>query len=403
MKKAQEKVSGKKTKKTSGGLLRKVEKSIFRSSPLSVISGAALGIFIVSLICSVDIITGFLPEITFSDEENIITDTDSFEEFIEVIEPGEEEVAVETLNELRSEANLSSILKTWAENTSENTLMKSKDVINILLIGLDKNRSNSDAIIIASLNKTEKKIFLHSVFRDSYTYINTKFGDKYSKINACYANGGAEKLTETIEGNFKIDIDYYVSVDFNSFRGIVDSFDGINLDVKEYEAREIERETGRSCPFGSGVLLDGEQALTFCRIRQCDVDADISRTRRQRQFINKLISLTGDISITQLPSLLDTVINYVDTDCSLGQLISLGSKAISEKWYNFEIVSDAVPKENHRLDYRGSSWVWIVDYPLAAADLHNTVYGTTNIVLEENRVSAVDIMRNLSVEEKTEN
>lgn len=395
MKKDSKKLSGKTAKKTSGKFFIKAEKTILSSSILSVASGICLGLILVFLICSVDIITGLLPENKKNSNENN-SNPEQYEEFIDVIDPGDEVIVVETLNELRDADSLSSILKSWSENTSEGSLMRSGNVINILLIGLDKEKSNSDVIMIASLNKSEKKIFLHSVFRDSYTYINTKFGDKYSKINACYANGGAEKLIETIERNFKIDIDYYVSVDFNSFSGIVNSFGGIALDVREYEALEIEKETGRSCPYGNGVLLDGEQALTFCRIRKCDADADVSRTRRQRQFINKLISLTGNISLTQLPSLLDIVINYVNTDCSFGELISLGTEAISDKWYNFEIVSDAVPKEEHRLDYRGDSWVWIVDYPLAAADLHKTVYGSTNIVLEEDRVSATDLMRNLS-------
>ncbi len=390
MKKTSKKSSKKTANKTADKIYKKTEAVVLQSSVLSIVSGIALGFMIVFLMVSVDIISGMLP----SKKEEASYSKPEKEEFVEIIEPGEEKIAVETLNELRGENDLSSVLKGWATNTSENTLMRSENVINILLIGLDKMNSNSDAIIIASLNKTDKKIYLHSIFRDSYTYINTKFGDKYAKINACYANGGAEKLVETVENNFKTDIDYYVSVNFDSFSDIVDSFGGINLDVKEHEAKEIEKEIGRYCPYGNGVLLDGEQALTFCRIRNCDVDADVSRTRRQRQFINKLIELTGNISINQVAPLFNTVINYVKTDCGLTDLISLGTQAISEKWYDYEIVSDAIPKEGHRLDYRGNSWVWIVDYPLCAADLHKTVYGSTNINIQPDRVSAIDIMKN---------
>ncbi len=374
------------------GLYKKAENTILNNGILSVISGAVIGLMLVFLLVSVDIVSDLLPEKTDKATDFSNAAFKNSEEFIEVIEKGEEEIAVETLNELRGQNDLSSVLKDWATNTSENTLMRSENIINILLVGLDEQLANSDVMMLASLDKVNKKIYLHSIFRDSYTYINTVYGDKYAKINACYANGGAEKLIETVENNFKIDIDHFVSVNFDSFSSIVNIFGGIALNVKEYEAKEIEKEIGRSCPYGSSVVLDGEQALTFCRIRKCDADADVSRTRRQRQFINALIDATGNISISQIAPLLETVIKYVNTDCSFGDLISLGTKAISDKWYNFEIISDAVPKEAHRLDYRGSSWVWIVDYPLSAVDLHNTLYGKTNISLSEDRISAITLM-----------
>ena len=84
--------------------------------------------------------------------------------------------------------------------------MRDKNVINFLLVGFDASNSNTDALIIASLNKKEEKIYLHSVFRDCYTYISTPNGDHFAKINACYANGGVEKLIEMVECNFEMDI-----------------------------------------------------------------------------------------------------------------------------------------------------------------------------------------------------
>lgn len=355
---------------------------------LTVIAGVALGFVLVFAIISVDLISkmNLLP---FGKDDPVNEPTG----FVEVTESGEEKIAIDTLNELRGVNDLSTVLKSWAQNTTDTSLMRSEDVINVLLMGVDASGTNADTIIIASLNKTHKKIYLTSVFRDSYTYINTKYGDKYAKINACYANGGADKLIETIQNDFKIKIDYYVSVNFESFRSIVDTFGGINLDVQEYEAREIQREIRRECPFGENVHLDGEQALTFCRIRNCDVDADISRTRRQRQFINAIIDEAKNISINQISPLLNTVIKYVKTDCSVSEIISLGTQAISNKWYNYEIVSDAIPSDEHRLDYRGNAWVWIVDYPAAAKSLQEKIYGQSNIELSTDRVSAVDIMR----------
>lgn len=345
---------------------------------LTILAGVILGLAIVITIVAVDF---------FSDESVEPS------EFVEVTEAGDD-MNLEQLEELRGLSDLSSILKNWAENTTENSLMKSKDVVNFLLIGLDKGNYNSDAIIIASLNKKTEKICLTSVFRDSYTYIATSSGGKFAKINACYANGGAEKLIETIQNDFKIKIDYYVSVNFDSFSTIVDVLGGIPLNVQAYEAAAVSAEIKGECPSGENVVLNGEQALAFCRIRHCDSDADVSRTRRQRQFINSLIAETKNISISQITPLLNSVIKYVKTDCSVGNIISLGTQALTNKWYDYEIVSAAVPSEEHRMDYRGNAWVWIVDYPAAAKQLQETIYGTTNITLSEDRVSAIDIMKN---------
>ncbi len=359
-----------------------------RKNLLTILAGVALGLVIVFLIVAVNLFVK-MGIISFGGNEEYPSD------FVEVTESGDEDINIEHLEELRGLNDLSSILKNWSENTTENSLMRSKDVINILLIGLDASDSNSDAIIIASLNKKTEKICLTSVFRDSYTYIDTPSGDRYAKINACYANGGAVKLIETIQNNFKIKIDYYVSVNFDSFSSIVDALGGITLDVQEYEAAAVRAEIRGSCPSGEGVVLNGEQALAFCRIRKCDADADVSRTRRQRQFINALIDEAKNISISQISPLLNSVIKYVKTDCSVSDIISLGTQALANKWYNYEIVSAAVPSEDHRMDYRGYAWVWIVDYPAAAKALQETIYGTSNIDLKEDRVSAIDIMKNV--------
>lgn len=359
-----------------------------KNSVLTIVAGIALGLVLVFAIIAVDLISK-MGLFNFK-KESVFTPS----EFIEVLDDGENEIHIEALEELRGMNNLSDVLKGWANNTTDDNIMRDKNVINFLLVGLDASKKNSDAIIIASLNKKDEKIYLTSVFRDSYTYISTSVGDRYAKINACYANGGAPKLIETIENNFKIKIDYYVSVDFDAFSNIVDILGGIRLDVKQYEANAVASEIKGSCPSGDDVLLNGKQALAFCRIRHCDADADVSRTRRQRQFISSLIDETKNVSIDQIKPLFEKLTEHLKTDCDFGDILSLGTQALTNKWYTYEIVSAAVPSEEHRLDYRGNAWVWIVDYPAAAQKLQQTIYGKTNIVLNENRVSAIDIMKN---------
>ena len=351
---------------------------------------------ILAVLCLVLVLAVGIKVGSMLDFEEDVFNEDEGTGFIDIVEDDIEDDSslfpedgdIETLNELRNAKDLSTLLKKWA-TMGENGLMKSKNVVNFLIIGVDKGGRNSDVIMMMSLNKETKKIFLTSFFRDSYTYINSSYGDKYAKINAAYANGGAKKLIETLQNDYKIAIDHYVSVNFTSFVKIVDLIGGVDITVQPYEAKAV----GLDCPSGENVHLNGEQALMFCKIRKCDADGDVSRTRRQRMFISSLIKRTQELSVSEVAEVIETLFEYVKTDCSSVQLISYATQALINKWYNYEIISQSVPSLEHRMDYRGYAWVWIVDYPAAAKDLHEAIYGESNIELAENRVTAIDIMR----------
>lgn len=305
-----------------------------------------------------------------------------------VADEGDEEHNEKTLGALRDAESLSALLKDWADD-DEDTYLSSRDILNFLLIGIDEGGANSDVIMLMSLDKNNEKIYLTSFMRDSYTYISTAWGDKYAKVNASYANGGAACLVDTLQRDYKIKIDYYASVNFKSFSEIVDIIGGVRVPVQAYEARAC----GNIYEYGDNVLLNGEQALMFCRIRKCDSDGDVSRTRRQRTFISALIAKSKEASVGEIGSMITTLLKYVNTDCSSGKLISLGTQAVTNKWYDYEIVNISMPKEEFRMDYMGYAWVWIVDYPGAAQYLQNQLYGYTNIELEPDRTTAMDIMR----------
>ena len=377
------KKSSEKGAKKKKAPLRKSDKAILSIIAVLVALGAVFAGIILNLDFAEDI---FHHGTDFIDDTHVDTDGDGRQD-------EDDKSAVEALSELRDSTDLSGILKNWAKGSTDASLMKSKNVINFLLIGVDASGGNSDSIIMLTVNKKTQKLFLTSFMRDSYTYINTKYGDKYAKVNASYANGGADCLVETIENDYKIAIDHYVSVNFNTFKEIVDVMGGVTVPIQEYEARAMRAEGGYTGTYGDAVTLNGEDALIFCRIRHCDSDADVSRTRRQRTFITSVIHRAKDISMSQVSSVIGTLLKYVRTDCSTADLISLATQGLLGKWYDYEIITTTEPIESCRLDYAGYAWVWIVDYPAAAQDLQKKIYGETNITLNENRVTAIDVMK----------
>ena len=284
----------------------------------------------------------------------------------------------------------------WATIGNDNH-MSSKNVINVLLIGADSrkgtNSGNTDVMMLLSLNRKTKQLKLVSFLRDSYLYIEGKDNSYCTKLNAAFSMGGPETLVQTIENNYKIDIDNYVIVNFESFKSIIDAMGGVTVDVQQYEADYNYKKFKIELPVGEGVTLNGEQALCFCRIRGCDSDGDVSRTRRQRQVIDSIISRVKEASISDLNKYIDILLPYVETGYSEGQILSLGIKAVTGGWANYERTQLQMPPEDCRTSGSANMWIWVVDYQLAAHKLQMEIYGQSNITIEDGRTSIIDVYR----------
>lgn len=290
------------------------------------------------------------------------------------------------------------ILKNWATNGGEK--MSEKNVVNILLIGSDASskdpnranvtdKGNTDVMMLVSINPIKQTIKLVSFMRDSYTYMN-QF-DRYAKLNAACANGGPGYLVETIENDYKIKIDGYVMVDFDSFVKVIDVLGGVKVNVPAYVANHL----GQGFPSGNNVLLNGQQALRFSRVRYSDKDGDISRVARQRQVINSLINRCKGATLSEINAVSDVILANVRTNISRKAILSYAAKAVTDGWPNFTVTEITMPTADTRMPYssRATAWIWIVDYPLAAQQLQLELYDKTNIKLEENRKTAITVMR----------
>ena len=354
---------------------------------------------LIMLLCTVTVVMGFVIEkldLMDTGDDSVITDIQG-NQSNEIIF---EEEDLEMIQAIDSAGSLNDYLYQWANNGG--TLYSSKNVINILLVGLDskdalKYGGRSDSLILVSLNKKTEKISMCSFFRDSWCYMNLGGRDSYSKINASYLYGGPDALINTIENNFKIDIDYYVAVDFSSFRDIIDALGGITVEVQEYEANYINRTNPDfHIEAGPAVKLTGKQALVFARIRKSDFDSDVSRTRRQRQVITSLIQSAKTASLSQLNNMLDTLFAYVKTDLTKSQILSYAAQALAKGWINYDITQFTLSdKEIFKTGWVGSAAVVFIDYPLAAQKVQNEVYGESNIVLDENRAKVFDFATRL--------
>ena len=302
------------------------------------------------------------------------------------------------------------ILKNWATNEGEK--MSNKNVLNVLLIGSDASaeeagrasitdKGNTDVMMLVSIDKKNETIKLVSFMRDSYTYMD-QF-DSYGKLNAACANGGAPYLVETIENDYKIEIDGYALVDFDSFRAVIDVLGGVQVDVPQYVANFFIKNYG-AFPSGEGVTLNGEQALQFVRVRATDKDGDVSRVERQRQVINALIEKCVNASLSEINEVFDTILANVRTNIPKKDILNYATKAVTEGWATFKITEVTMPTPDARYGYSSAAtaWIWVVDYPLVAQKLQLELYGETNINLPEERKTAIDVIGGYVSKETTD-
>lgn len=314
------------------------------------------------------------------------------------VDDTEEDLNFSTIYDVESADSIKDLIKSWALNGGEK--MYSKHVINVLLIGEDNEDGShrSDSCILASVNTVTKKITLVSFLRDTYTYMDINGTERYDKTNHTYSWGGAAKLMEVLSNNYKVKIDYYVSINFESFRKVIDILGGVTVPITEKEAAFMNRTTRcKGFEAGEAVTLNGERALIFSRIRK--LDSEIERTRRQRCVINSVISNFKASSLSDLNKAIETFLPYVTTNMKTSDILSYGTQALRENWLGYKIEGMVEPSEDIMVGvsgfrtYSGYLDVWIADYVKAAREVQLALYNNTNIEINpETHISAIDLL-----------
>ncbi len=230
---------------------------------------------------------------------------------------------------------------------SSDKLYSDSDQINILLVGVDAREgdtdSRSDTMMLVTLDNKNGQIKLTSFLRDSYVEIAGR--DRWSKLNSAYFRGGIQMLVDTLELNFGVEIPYYALVDFEIFTTIVDELGGINVDVTEKESYYTYHSGKVGVPVrieaGEDVLLNGQQALWYSRIRY--LDSDFMRTKRQRKVISAIVEKALTKEIPELLDLAETVIPLVKTNLTSDRIMEIGIDAVMDKAWSYPIVQHQIP------------------------------------------------------------
>ena len=262
---------------------------------------------------------------------------------------------------------------------------------NIALFGVDSREgdldsgTNSDTIMVCSINNKSGEIKLVSVYRD--TYLDVKDGH-YSKANSAYAGGGPERAINMLNKNLDLDITDFVTVDFNAVIKAVDLLGGIDIDLTDEEVKwlnayliETSQVTGVSYEnvAASGTQhLSGIQAMAYCRIRYTE-GWDYKRTERQRLVLEKIFEGAKSQGVTTLASMIGTMMPYIKTSLSNTEIIALaadiGKYTIAD--------TQGFPYDQVAADVDAGDCVVPVNLAANVKQLHEYLFGDTDYTVSD--------------------
>lgn len=261
-------------------------------------------------------------------------------------------------------------------------------VYNFLIFGIEEigGAKNTDAMMIGSINKKDGKITLTSLLRDSYVDIP---GYKANKLNSAFSKGGVDLLIETIEKNYKIQIDGYAYVNFESFEKLIDMLGGVTIELGKEEAAYLNKTNYISKKENRNVVagvnkLNGNQAMGYVRVRKVKTlggaNYDYGRVVRQQRVLKAIFdSLMSSKNLLKIIPISREALSYVTTDLSQKQMEVLMEAVIENKITTLEtsrIPVDGAFKSPKK--YNGIGYPIILDWDKNLVELYKFVFGYTD-------------------------
>ncbi len=218
------------------------------------------------------------------------------------------------------------ISTTYAIPTAVPRYPMSEDALTIVLLGSDKRPDwshwNTDVIQYLVIYPDIPSVTVLSIPRDLYVYIP---GYRLSRINVAdmigtqdnYDGGGLGLLNQTLLYNLGITADYYVKVNFEGLKTMVDALGGIDVPVhcRVYDYWPYPDENGefQIITLEPGMHhMDGKLALWYSRTRK--TSSVFAREVRQQQVLEGLwhAAKAADV-FSLLPSMWEQY-NYLITN-----------------------------------------------------------------------------------------
>lgn len=206
-----------------------------------------------------------------------------------------------------------------SEKRIEEITFEKKEPFSVLMLGVDEregDRGRSDTMIVLTVNPNLNSIKILSIPRDTRTEIVGRGTE--DKINHAYAFGGVEMSMATVEDFLDIPIDYYLQINMEGFKDIVDSVGGVTVN------NDLDfTVNGKHFPKGE-ITLNGREALMFSRMRYEDARGDFGRQLRQREVIQAVINKGASLSsLTKYQKIFSALGKNIKTNLIFNEMVDI--------------------------------------------------------------------------------
>jgi LCP family protein required for cell wall assembly len=208
--------------------------------------------------------------------------------------------------------------------------------------GVHDGADLTDSIIVASLDPDTNALTMLSIPRDLYVkddlLYDSRINEVYSKAKEHFGSSaqGLEYAKNKIEELLGVPIHYWIKVDFQGFKQLIDAIGGVDVVVTEDLNDPFYPKDGTYLydPFNitkGPHHLDGENALKYARSRETTSDFD--RARRQQQIIfaikEKTLSTGTLLDKGKIQNILDVLKSNIETNITVKEILTLGGIAPS--------------------------------------------------------------------------
>ncbi len=189
----------------------------------------------------------------------------------------------------------------------------------VLFLGLDRRPGEgggrTDAIILAHIEPSARAATLVSVPRD-ICVANCRT-DPF-RINSVWQEEGPDALRRRVSNLLGVQVDYWVTLDFNGFKRLVDFFGGVEVDVEStiYDPSYPNATDTGFEPFHVDAgpnHFDGDLALRYVRTRH--QDGAFAREVRQQQILLALVEqVISPQTLIESPAFLGELSNAFESN-----------------------------------------------------------------------------------------
>lgn len=269
------------------------------------------------------------------------------------------------------------VLKTSLGHDEEtiNTL----DKIYCLVLGQSQNLT--DTIMVASYDPKTQEAALLSIPRDTFIGTDKNYASGYDKINAVYQTG-VDNLLEDVREITGINVQYYLKVDTEALKVLVDEIGGVYFNVP-IDMHYTDRKQGLYIDLEAGEqLLDGDKAEQVVRFRHNSDGStypyeyggeDLGRMRTQRDFLKALLEQSiQNMDANMVFDFLDIAEQYVETNLDFTAIKDYVPYVLDFNIDNLK--TSTLPGVAEQAAYTGT-WIYTVDEEEAIETIDELFYG----------------------------